>query len=52
MAKAIQELIGHSADTDKRIEQILAELTRLGGRIEEQQEAHKLDANSLNKMVD
>jgi len=51
MAKAIHELIGHSADTDKRIEQILAELKRLGGRIDEQQ-AHKLDANSLNKMVD
>jgi len=51
MAKAIHELIGHSADTDRRIEQILAELKRLGGRIDEQQ-AHRLDANSLNKMVD
>lgn len=51
VAKAIHELIGHCADTDKRIEQILLELKRLGGRIDEQQ-AHKLDANSLNKMVD
>lgn len=51
MGKALHELIGHSADIDKRIEQILAELKRLGGRIDEQQ-AHPLDANSLNKMVD
>ena len=51
MAKALHELIGHSADIDKRIEQILAELQRLGGRLEEQQGA-PLDANSLNKMVD
>jgi serine O-acetyltransferase len=51
MAKALHELIGHSADIDKRIEQILAELKRLGGRIDEQQ-THPLDANSLNKMVD
>ena len=51
MAKALHELIGHSADIDKRIEQILAELKRLGGRLDEQQ-GHPLDANSLNKMVD
>jgi serine O-acetyltransferase len=51
MGKALHELIGHSADIDKRIEQILAELKRLGGRIDEQQ-ARPLDANSLNKMVD
>jgi hypothetical protein len=30
---------------------MLAELQRLGLRIDEQ-EAHRLDANSLNKMVD
>jgi serine O-acetyltransferase len=51
MAKAVHELIGHCADTEKRIEQILAELKRLGGQIDER-EAHRLDANSLNKMVD
>jgi serine O-acetyltransferase len=51
MAKALHELIGHSADIDKRIEQILAELKRLGGRLDQQQ-ASSLDANSLNKMVD
>jgi serine O-acetyltransferase len=51
MAKAVHELIGHCADTDKRIEQILAELKRLGGKIEDA-EAPKIDANSLNRMVD
>ena len=51
MAKAVHELIGHCADTDQRIDQILAELKRLGGKINES-EAPKLDANSLNRMVD
>jgi serine O-acetyltransferase len=51
MAKVVHELIGHSADTDKRIDQILAELKRLGGRTEAC-EGKEIDANSLNKMVD
>ena len=51
MAKALHELIGHSADIDRRIEHILAELKRLGVRIDEKQ-GHQLDASSLNKMVD
>ena len=51
MARALHELIGHSAELDRRIEHILAELKRLGGRTDEQG-AHRLDANSLNKMVD
>jgi len=51
MAKALHELIGHSADIDRRIEHILAELKRLGLRIDEKQ-SHSLDTNSLNKMVD
>jgi serine O-acetyltransferase len=51
MAKAVHELIGHCADTDKRIDQILAELKRLGGKVSDQ-ESSKLDANSLNRMVD
>ena len=51
MARALHELIGHSAELDRRIEHILAELQRLGLRIDEQ-EAHRLDASSLNKMVD
>jgi serine O-acetyltransferase len=51
MAKAIHELIDHCVDNDKRIEQILAELRRLGCKIEEQRGA-SLDANHLNRMVD
>jgi serine O-acetyltransferase len=51
MAKVVHELIGHSADTDKRIDQILAELKRLGGRTEAC-EGQELDTKSLNKMVD
>jgi serine O-acetyltransferase len=51
MAKALHELIGHSADIDRRIEHILAELKRLGVRIDEQH-GQPLDAKSLNKMVD
>ena len=51
MAKAVHDLIDHCVETDKRIELVLAELKRLGGKIDEQ-EAPKLDANHLNKMVD
>jgi serine O-acetyltransferase len=51
MAKVVHELIGHSADVDKRIDLLLAEIQRLGGKIDEK-DAHKLDANSLNRMVD
>jgi len=51
MAKAVHELIGHSADIDKRIDQLLAELKRLGGKVDEG-DVRKLDTNSLNKMVD
>jgi len=51
MAKALHELIGHNAEIDRRIEHILAELKRLGLRIDEKQ-AQPLDASSLNKMVD
>ena len=51
MARALHELIGHSAELDRRIDHILSELQRLGLRIDEQA-AHQLDENSLNKMVD
>lgn len=51
MAQAVHELIEHCVDTDKRIDQILADLKRLGVQLEEHQAA-KLDANQLNKMVD
>jgi serine O-acetyltransferase len=51
LAKAIHELIDHSADTDRRIELILAELRRLGVKIEAG-EADKFDAGYLNRIVD
>jgi serine O-acetyltransferase len=51
MSKAVHELIGHSADIDRRLEHLLAELKRLGGKIDDCG-GEKLDANSLNKMVD
>ncbi len=51
MAKVVHELIGHSADIDKRIDQILLELKRMGVRTEAC-EGQEIDANSLNKMVD
>jgi serine O-acetyltransferase len=51
LAKAVHELIGHCADTDRRIEALLAEVRRLGGRVEDPA-THKLDAGSLDRMVD
>ena len=51
VAKAMHALIDHSAETDKRIDQILAELQRLGLKIEGA-ETEKLDAGSLNRIVD
>jgi len=51
LAKAIHELIEHSVETDKRLDHVLAELSRLGMKIED--EAHtELDAQYLNKIVD
>jgi serine O-acetyltransferase len=51
IAQALHELITHSAEADQRIAHILAELERLGGRIEEQQES-RFDPNYLNRIVD
>jgi serine O-acetyltransferase len=51
MAKALHEIMDHGADIDRRIEQILAELKRLGGKIDEQKSS-SLDASQLDKMVD
>ncbi len=51
VAKVIHELVNHSVDIDKRIDQILAELNRLGLQIEAQRAA-KFDAGQLNKLVD
>jgi serine O-acetyltransferase len=51
VVQALHELIDHSADTDQRIDHILTELQRLGGKIGNDP-ASRLDANHLNKMVD
>ena len=51
ISQALHELISHSVEADQRIAHILAELERLGGRIEEQQKSD-FDANYLNRIVD
>ncbi len=51
VTRAMHALIDHSADTDKRIDQIIAELQRLGLKIEGA-DSQKLDATSLNRIVD
>lgn len=53
IVKAIHGLIDHSVSTDHRLELILAELRRLGGRVDEseRQEDH-FDPDYLNKIVD
>lgn len=51
VAQAIHELIDHSAEADRRIEHILAELKRLGVKIEEKQ-GSDFDPNYLNRIVD
>jgi serine O-acetyltransferase len=51
LAKAIQELIDHSVETDRRIEQILAELRRLGVHVQDRH-TDGLDVNYPNKIVD
>jgi serine O-acetyltransferase len=52
MVKAIHGLIDHSANTDKRLEWIVAELERLGARPEGKKPDDHFDPDSLNKMVD
>lgn len=51
VTKAMHALIDHSAETDQRIDQILAELKRLGLQIEGAEQS-RLDAGSLNRIVD
>jgi len=51
VARAMHALIDHSADTDKRIDQIIAELQRLGLKIEGA-DTQKIDAPGLNRIVD
>jgi serine O-acetyltransferase len=51
VSQALHELIGHSAETDRRIDQILAELRRLGVKVETEHDA-EFDPNYLNRIVD
>lgn len=51
VSRALHELIDHSVETDRRIDEILLELQRLGVRIESHQ-ANSIDATLLNKIVD
>jgi len=52
MVKAIHGLIDHSAHADQRIDWIVAELGRLGGRAERDKPQDDFNADSLNKLVD
>ena len=51
LAQALHELIDHSAENDKRIEHILAELQRLGVKLGEEPSS-SFDAGYLNRIVD
>ena len=51
VAQALHELIDHSAENDRRIEHILAELQRLGVKLGEEP-VSSFDANHLNRIVD
>jgi serine O-acetyltransferase len=53
MAKAVHGLIDHSVSTDQRLEQILAELKRLGCAVEAGRKSDDgFDADYLNRIVD
>ena len=52
ITKAIHELIDHSVSTDKRLDEILAQLKRLGADCGEAARQDPFDANYLNKIVD
>jgi serine O-acetyltransferase len=51
LAQALHDLIDHSAENDRRIEHILAELTRLGVKLGEEPTS-KFDPSYLNRIVD
>jgi serine O-acetyltransferase len=51
VAQALHDLIDHSAENDRRIEHILAELRRLGVKLGEEPSSH-FDPNYLNRIVD
>jgi len=52
IAKAIHELIDHSVNTDKRLEQILEQLQKLGADCGKVGAKDGFDANYLNRIVD
>ena len=52
VSRAIHELIDHSAATDKRLEQILAHLQRLGVDCADSTSRDHFDPGYLNKIVD
>jgi len=52
MVKALHGLIDHSAHTDQRLDWVMAELRRLGGKAETHAPDDHIDAASLNKMVE
>ncbi|HYC48779.1 MAG TPA: serine O-acetyltransferase [Burkholderiales bacterium] len=51
MAQALHELIDHTAESDRKIEQILVELRRLGVKMDEEG-ASSFDPTYLNRIVD
>src|SRR6185295_65842 len=52
MTKAVHELIDHSVITDRRIEEILKQLQKLGVDCGEVAQRDQFDANYLSKIVD
>lgn len=52
IAKAIHELIDHSVNTDRRLEQILEQLQKLGADCGKVGAKDGFDANYLNRIVD
>lgn len=53
IVKAIHDLIDHAVNTDQRLELILAELKRLGGRVDAAMSPKdQFDPDYLNKIVD
>jgi serine O-acetyltransferase len=52
VSRAIHELIDHGVATDKRIEQILKHLEKLGVDCADSVARDRFDAGSLNKLVD
>ena len=52
VARAIHELLDHSVDTDRRLNQIIQHLQKLGVDCQDASQREKFDADYLNKIVD